>query len=92
MSDFPSRKVFPNTATVGDNGHLMLGGCDVADLVAEYGTPLYVYDEETLRGIQAVSAARVHRLCRQLLEGQRLGLAAVGPVRRLRLGPGALVL
>ncbi len=51
MSDFPSRKVFPNTATVGDNGHLMLGGCDVADLVAEYGTPLYVYDEETLRGI-----------------------------------------
>ena len=29
--------------------------------------------EETLRGIQAVSAARVHRLCRQLLEGQRLG-------------------
>lgn len=51
MSDFPSRKVFPSTATIGDNGHLILGGCDVANLVAEYGTPLYIYDEETLRGI-----------------------------------------
>ena len=51
MSDFPSRRVFPNTAAVGDNGHLLLGGCDVVDLAAEHGTPLYVYDEETLRSI-----------------------------------------
>ena len=31
--------------------HLTLGGCDVADLAAEYGTPLYVFDEDTLRGM-----------------------------------------
>jgi diaminopimelate decarboxylase len=26
-----------------------VGGCDLLDLVAEFGTPLYVYDEETVR-------------------------------------------
>ena len=47
---------------------------------------------DTLRGIAAASPRRVHRLCRQLLDGQRVGLAAVGPVRRLRLDADALVL
>jgi diaminopimelate decarboxylase len=28
---------------------LIIGGCDVVDLVAEFGSPLYVYDEETIR-------------------------------------------
>ena len=49
MNDFPSRKVFPHTTSVSASGHLLLGGCDVADLAAEYGTPLYIYDEVTLR-------------------------------------------
>lgn len=43
------RHVFPDSACVGDNGHLVLGGCDTVDLASEFGTPLYVYDEETLR-------------------------------------------
>src|SRR5207302_7487819 len=30
-------------------GHLSLAGCDVVDLAAEFGTPLYVYDEATIR-------------------------------------------
>jgi diaminopimelate decarboxylase len=30
-------------------GHLMVGGCDVVDLVSMCGTPLYVFDEVTLR-------------------------------------------
>jgi predicted Zn-dependent peptidase len=47
---------------------------------------------ETLRGIQAVTVPEVHRLCRQLLRDRRVGLAAVGPVRGLRLGREALVL
>ena len=51
MVGFPSQKVFPHTATVRAEGHLVLGGCDVVALVAEYGTPLYVYDEQTLRGL-----------------------------------------
>ena len=34
---------------MNDKNHLVLGGCDIFDLVQEYGTPLYVYDEATLR-------------------------------------------
>ena len=46
---FPKAAVFPSTATVNRSGHLEVGGCDVVDLVAEYGTPLYLLDEATLR-------------------------------------------
>lgn len=42
-------KVFPRTAAVNDAGRLEIGGCDVADLVREFGAPLYVFDEATLR-------------------------------------------
>ncbi len=28
---------------------MVLGGCDVTELAAEYGTPLYIYDEQHLR-------------------------------------------
>ena len=49
MNDFPSRSVFPHTAAISTTGHLLLGGCDVGDLAAEYDTPLYVFDEQTLR-------------------------------------------
>ena len=41
--------VFPDTATVTPQGHLEIGGCNVEDLVAEHGTPLYVLCEDTLR-------------------------------------------
>ncbi len=41
--------VFPDTAEVNAAGRLSIGGCDAADLVAEYGTPLYVLCEDTLR-------------------------------------------
>ncbi|HET6317415.1 MAG TPA: diaminopimelate decarboxylase [Chloroflexota bacterium] len=42
--------MLPETAAVNANGHLTLGGCDVSDLAQTYGTPLYVYDEATIRG------------------------------------------
>jgi diaminopimelate decarboxylase len=35
--------------TILPNGHLSIGGCDVADLAAEFGTPLYVLDEMAVR-------------------------------------------
>ncbi len=41
--------VFPDTAATNDAGHLTLGGCDTVDLAEQYGTPLYVLDEATLR-------------------------------------------
>ncbi|MEJ8544938.1 diaminopimelate decarboxylase [Brevibacillus borstelensis] len=37
------------TSRVNEKGHLEIGGCDVTDLAAEYGTPLYVYDEALIR-------------------------------------------
>ena len=40
-------RLFPPNAAVAD-GRLSIGGCDAVDLVAEFGTPLYVYDEQAL--------------------------------------------
>jgi diaminopimelate decarboxylase len=42
--------IYPDTAARGPHGHLVIGGCDVTDLATEFGTPLYIYDEQTLRG------------------------------------------
>ena len=42
--------VLPDTVDVGPDGHLRLGGCDLVQVAEEYGTPLYVYDEATIRG------------------------------------------
>jgi predicted Zn-dependent peptidase len=47
---------------------------------------------ETLRGVNAVTVGKVHRLARALTYRKSLGLAAVGRVRRLRIRPGALQL
>ena len=32
-----------------EKGHLTIGGCDTVELAKEYGTPLYVLDETTIR-------------------------------------------
>ncbi|MCE2462579.1 MAG: diaminopimelate decarboxylase [Dehalococcoidia bacterium] len=45
---FPQR-VFPETTEVNSRGHLAIGGCDVLDLASQFGTPLYVFDEDMLR-------------------------------------------
>ena len=41
--------LFPFTAEVNQEGHLIVGGCDVVKMAEEFGTPLYVFDEFTLR-------------------------------------------
>ncbi len=41
--------LFPLTAEANDRGHLAIGGCDTVELAAEFGTPLYVFDEFSLR-------------------------------------------
>ncbi|MDQ0898264.1 diaminopimelate decarboxylase [Paenibacillus sp. V4I7] len=38
------------TSKINDQGHLEIGGVDATKLVAEYGTPLYVFDEALVRG------------------------------------------
>ncbi len=45
---FPSN-VFPDTAEIDGQGRLVIGGCSTLDLAEEYGTPVYVLDEATLR-------------------------------------------
>lgn len=39
----------PVSSRISKQGHFEIGGCDVAGLVAEFGTPLYVIDELTVR-------------------------------------------
>ncbi len=46
--------LFPIGTTVNDSNHLVIGGCDTAELAAKFGTPLYVYDEATLRNQVAI--------------------------------------
>ena len=41
--------LLPDTASIDADGHLSVGGVRVADLAAEFGTPLFVYDEAHLR-------------------------------------------
>jgi len=48
------------TQEINSQGHLAIGGCDVLDLVRQFGTPLYVMDEELIR-----------RNCREYLVGFR---------------------
>jgi diaminopimelate decarboxylase len=48
MEPIPLR-LLPDTAAIGPNGQLIIGGCDTLELAAEFGTPLFVYDEQHLR-------------------------------------------
>jgi diaminopimelate decarboxylase len=48
-SKAPEIALFPLAAEVNKQGHLLIGGCDVVDLAKEFGTPLYFFDESTLR-------------------------------------------
>lgn len=49
MEKVPRLSLFPLTAGVNKQGHLIIGGCDTVDLAAEFGTPLYLFDEFSLR-------------------------------------------
>jgi diaminopimelate decarboxylase len=48
MSPLPVR-LLPDNASIGDDGHLLVAGCDTLELAETFGTPLFVYDEEHLR-------------------------------------------
>jgi diaminopimelate decarboxylase len=41
--------VYPAGSGVNERGHLVVGGCDVVELAAEFGTPAYVYAEDDVR-------------------------------------------
>lgn len=46
----PHAHLWPDTARVTADGRLTIAGLDAVALAREYGTPLYIYDEATLRG------------------------------------------
>ncbi len=84
--------LLPDSAAVGEHGQLLVGGCDVGALAEEYGTPLFIYDEEQLRARcrEAVAAfgdgvayATKAFLCRAMArlaheEGMQLDVASGG--------------
>ena len=86
------RHLLPRSAFVDENGHLHVGGIDVLELAQEFGTPLFVYDEDHLRHAcrEAVSAwgegvayATKAFLCRSMArlaheEGMHLDVASGG--------------
>ncbi len=41
--------LLPDTATVAEDGSLLVGGCSVVELADQYGTPLFIYDEAHMR-------------------------------------------
>ncbi|MDD5509665.1 MAG: diaminopimelate decarboxylase [Dehalococcoidales bacterium] len=41
--------LFPISSRINEAGHLSIGGCDTVGLAAEFGTPLYLFDESNLR-------------------------------------------
>ena len=43
------RNLLSDNTAIGDDGMLTVGGCSVADVAAEYGTPVFIYDEAHLR-------------------------------------------
>ena len=91
MSVLPWR-LLPDSAALGTDGQLLVGGCDLAALAAEDGTPLFVYDDEQLRARcrEAVAAfgdgvayATKAFLCRAMArlaheEGMQLDVASGG--------------
>ncbi len=45
----PNQELLPLTAKVNNRDCLEIGGCDVTTLVEQFGSPLYILDELTLR-------------------------------------------
>lgn len=45
----PNQQLLPITAKTNASDRLEIGGCDVSELVEQYGSPLYILDEASLR-------------------------------------------
>lgn len=46
--EFTGSDIFPNNSFVNDKKHISICGVDLEELANTYGTPLYVYDENTI--------------------------------------------
>ena len=45
----PNRNIAPVSSEINENRKLVVGGCQLSELAKKYGTPLYVFDEFSLR-------------------------------------------
>ena len=54
--------ILAGTMEINSKGHLAIGGCDTVDLAKQFGTPLFVMDEELVRNQcrQYVNALKKH--------------------------------
>lgn len=43
------QQIFPVSSDLDSDGNITIGGCSISDLATEFGTPLYIYDEDTIR-------------------------------------------
>ena len=46
-----NQDIRPITRKINEQGNIEIGGCDLVELANTYGTPLYIYDEKTIRSI-----------------------------------------
>lgn len=46
-----NQDIKPITTKVNSQGNIEIGGCDLVELANEYGTPLYIFDEVTIRSM-----------------------------------------
>ena len=47
--DSPNRNIAPISSEINENNKLVVWGCQLSELAKKYGTPLYVFDELSLR-------------------------------------------
>ncbi len=46
-----NQNIKPISTKINERGNLEIGGCDITEIANKYSTPLYIMDEQTLRGI-----------------------------------------
>lgn len=51
----------PITTQINAHGHLTIGGCDITELAATYGTPLWIYDQATITHIAQLYQAAFNK-------------------------------
>lgn len=49
VANSPNQELLPLGARINEQDCLEIGGCDITKLVQQFGSPLYILDEETLR-------------------------------------------
>lgn len=67
-----NQQLLPLSAQTNPHGHLEIGGCEVVELVQQFGSPLYILDEQTLR----IACQQYRHALQQYYSGESLVLYA----------------